>query len=335
MKCYSCILTLCTGTSGPITVTREGAYLADLETFSIDRSSLTEAPWHLIVPDRTELWARIRYKAVTLESLAPHFGNGVQTGADPIFIMSDAKRRELGIEAEACRPILKGKSVRDFSAVPQHVVLFPYEIVAGAFSPIPEAQLQQRFPVAYDYLDSRRARLEERVWFKKGPIECSGAWYGMMYLDDASSFAGSHLVTPALSDRSNFAISHDTLFVTGTAGVSSVVLETDDEGFLFFILGVLNSTLLSEFIVDHSTPYQGGYVKFSAPYIRRTPIRLPNAKVRSSRVLASDIADLAKSLASPTPGTSAATLQTLKRRLDEHVLRLYEVDTSERVVFER
>ncbi|MGA2875858.1 MAG: hypothetical protein ABSE82_10030, partial [Nitrososphaerales archaeon] len=133
---------------------------------------------------------------------------------------------------------------------------------------IDESTLEVSFPRAYSYLLDNRSTLEKRKWFGKGPEELSGSWYGMMYLDSLAAFTGNRLVTPALASESSFALDSGNLFVTGTAGVSSIALKNSNSEYLYFVLGVLNSYLISEFIVDHSTPYQGGYFKFSAPYIR-------------------------------------------------------------------
>lgn len=331
---YPCILILSAGSTAPIEVTQAEKRFNNTRTFSVPRAQLTNETWHLLVPDRDELWAKIRTGSVTLESLSSHFGNGVQTGADRLLIFSDDFRERRGIERDACRPILKGKDIRDFSATPRDLVLFPYRTIGGSFAPLAESELREMWPGAHAYLLEHRAKLESRKWFGSGPTDLSGQWYGMMFLDNAAAFAVPHLVTPALSNRSNFAVDAENLFVTGTAGVSSVVLERDDEEFRYFLLGLLNSTLLSKFVVDHSTPYQGGYWKFSAAYIKPAPIRLPNPKLRSSQRLATEIAKLAKAIARPPEGVTAGTGKALRRRLDDYVMRFYELNDDDIAVLE-
>jgi hypothetical protein len=63
-----------------------------------------------------------------------------------------------------------------------------------------------------------------------------------------------------------------TLFVTGTAGVTALIPKDISENILY-LLGVLNSRLLSFYVVHHSPVFQGGYYKFSAPYLKLLPIR--------------------------------------------------------------
>jgi len=111
----------------------------------------------------------------------------------------------------------------------------------------------------------------------------------MMYLDSSSAFRAPHLLTPSLSDQSNFALGSGTLFVTGTAGVTSLIPKDISENILY-LLGALNSRLLSFYAVHHSPVFQGGYYKFSAPYLKSLPIRRidftkPQDKARHDRMV--------------------------------------------------
>lgn len=332
---YSCILTLSSLDSGPISVIRAEKNFRTSSRFVMDRSDLGELTWHLIDPDRRDLWSKLSSAGTELNLLASHFGNGVQSGSDKILILNKEEWKALGIEAEICRPILKGRNVRRFLAAAEEFLLFPYETVDGEFRLIKRDQLRRRYPNAFEYLMEHRKVLTQRRWFNKSAAELSGDWYGMMYLDSQEAFAGRHIVTPALSNESNFAIDSNHLFVTGTAGVSSVILNNSAKEFKYFVLGVLNSTLLSEYIIDHSTPYQGNYFKFSAPYIRGAPIRLPDVKLRSIVRLAADIASVAEALSSKARSNTGADNVKLNLRLDDLVCSLYEVTDTERACLAR
>jgi hypothetical protein len=95
----------------------------------------------------------------------------------------------------------------------------------------------------------------------------------MMYLDAFQNFATPHILTPSLSDRSNFTLGKGWLFATGTAGVTSIVPHANVDESLLYLLGVLNSTLLSFYATGHSPVFSGRYYKFSAPYLKMLPIR--------------------------------------------------------------
>lgn len=332
---YSCILTLSRGNTGPVSVIRAKKGFHSAVSFAMERSELGPSTWHLIQPDRKDLWNKLRQDSTTLEILSSHFGNGVQSGADKSLILSVSDWNEIGIEPEICQPILRGRNVRRFDAQVDRYLLFPYDEHDGEYRIMDESTLGVKYPHAYSYLLDNRSTLEKRKWFGKGPEELSGSWYGMMYLDSLAAFSGDHLVTPALASVSSFALDSGNLFVTGTAGVSSIALKNSSAEFLYFVLGVLNSNLISEFLIDHSTPYQGGYFKFSAPYIRMAPIRTPNPKIRSSVQLRDDIASLARSLSTDTKDQTNAHRTQLISRLNDLVCLLYEVTDDERAILER
>jgi len=63
------------------------------------------------------------------------------------------------------------------------------------------------------------------------------------------------------------------LFATGTAGVTSVIPRDDINENILYLLGVLNSALISFYAISHSPVFSGGYYKFSSPYLKKIPIR--------------------------------------------------------------
>ena len=79
----------------------------------------------------------------------------------------------------------------------------------------------------------------------------------MMYLDCYRSFSSPHILTPSLSNRANFALGQGTLFVTGTAGVTSIIPREDIQEDILYLLGLLNSRLLSFYAVGHSPVFRG------------------------------------------------------------------------------
>ena len=61
--------------------------------------------------------------------------------------------------------------------------------------------------------------------------------------------------------------------MTGTAGVTSIIPKEGIKESILYLLGVLNSNLLSFYTISHSPVFSGGYFKFSSPYLKNIPIR--------------------------------------------------------------
>lgn len=329
---YSAILQLKKGSGGEVGFEKVDTGTGVVESYAVRRSHLGARPWHFHPSKLLDFWDDLSSRGVPLGDLVEHFGNGVQTGADPLLILSSSSAKRLGIEPDLLRPILKGKSVRRWSAIPTNLVFFPYAEESGEFVVLDEEGLS-RYPGGYAYCKLHETRLRKRLWFGQSAEDLSGQWWGHMYLDHRKWFERAHFVSPSLSDVSNFAPSTDALFVTGTAGVGSVVPKDPNPQMSDFLMTVLNSSLLSSFIVNHSTPYQGNYWKFSRKYIDRAPIVLPNLKTRKGQNMFEQLAKLGQisgKLAAKAPNpTDSRKLAMIQVRIDTLVRELYGVTAAE------
>jgi hypothetical protein len=242
--------------------------------FRVAAQTLGEKVWVFHDEEARKVFANVTAGGVPLRSLVDRFGTGVQSGADRLLLVDPAVAVLKKLEPDALRPVLRGRDVRRYRAQePSKLLIFPYEETTSGFRILSEPKLEERFPNVYAWLVENRTKLAKRVWFDKGAEELSGKWYGMMYLDAARTFSAPHLLTPSLSNVANFALGEGALFATGTAGVTSVIFADDVPESLNYFLALLNSRLLSYYAVEHSPIYQGGYRKFSAPYLQDLPIR--------------------------------------------------------------
>jgi hypothetical protein len=322
---YSQVLVVGKSSSASKTIveyTRATPYMAATQSWSIDRARLGSSEWDLSSPEAAALWERITAGSTPLRGVASGFGNGVQTGKDPILILDREKASALKIEPRYLRPIVRGQDIRGgMVAASDKLVVFPYEERNGEFHVLTPSELA-RAPWLEAYLKQHEPVLRKRLWFGKSAIELTGQWWGLMYLDSAASFGSKHLITPSLSRRANFALGDGRLFPTGTAGATSV--ELPDGVDARPLLALLNSTLLSTYAMAHSPYYQGGFHKFSKRYIDGIPIRL--AGDAASEKLWSRLAELWDSRAKVPVGFAR---ELVDARIDDVVYELYGVDRDE------
>jgi hypothetical protein len=271
---YACILLMDMAQASTKTNYRRAAKGLDiLHDYSVETSALGSSPWHFAPDSHRALFQRLRDTNPPLSEFVSRFATGVQTGADKILVLDEEQAHQLGLEAPLLRRILRGRDVRRFAVGREkRVMLFPYRVREGAFEILDEADLAEYVSVMA-YLERHKARLARRVWFGKTATQTSGHWYGLMYLEPLSSISQPHFLTPSLSNVSNFALGTGDLFATGTAGVTGLVISDRHREDALYLLGLLNSTLLSFYITHHSPVFAGGYHKFSAPYLRTVPIR--------------------------------------------------------------
>ena len=158
--------------------------------------------------------------------------------------------------------MIRGRDVRQYQLSDNpRFVIFPYSRKQGVFELYDERTLNSQFPRTHAYLVTHKAALAKRVWFGKDAKELAGDWFGLMYTDSSAAFKSPHLLTPSLSNKSNFALGNRCCSRGGTAGVTSIIPNRESENILY-LLGLLNSSLLSFYITQHSPVFQGAYRKF-------------------------------------------------------------------------
>ncbi len=311
-----------TNTTRPVPYTRALTRFAAEQSWDLERKQLTRDRWDTNSPPSRALWSAIESVGTRLEDIVAGFGNGVQTGSDPLLLLTRADATANGIEGSALKPLLRGQDIRGGSlAKSKKMVVFPYKVTDGKFVLITEVELAAK-PGLHAYLSAHKADLQKRRWFGKSATELSGQWWGFMYLDSHATYANPHILSPALSNKSHFALGDGRLTPTGTAGVTVLSLAAGYEPKP--LLAILNSRLISTYIVAHSTPYQGSYFKFSAPYLRSVPVVEATTPERETTYTRLD-----KLWASRTTTTTIEARTRIDQRIDEVVNALYGVTADQ------
>lgn len=339
---YSCILILKKDSQSDAAYTRALKGLVTLRQFHFPRSLLGRDKWYFADEETLRLFERMESLGEPLGALVKRFGTGVQSGADTVLMLTGDRAAELEIEPELLRPVLRGRDVRAYGgAMGEKFLLFPYEQDGEEWRILPEPRLRQEFPTGYSYLVEHKTRLARRVWFGRSAEELSGKWYGMMYLETLATFLHPHLLTPSLSNKTDFALGTGALFVTGTAGVTAAALGTELKESPHFLLGILNSRLMSHYATGHSPIFSGGFFKFSAPYLKALPIIRVDSE---NETLHDEVASLVTELVQAKLSVADESLTEHEERIiqrqiagletaiDDAVYRLYRVDDRERAL---
>jgi hypothetical protein len=139
----------------------------------ISSSKITAATWNFNVGESAALFERLRKMPVKLGILASRIFQGLVTGADRVFILSDrgkgryfsaATQKIHTIEPNLMHPLCKGSvNIRRY-----HVneltesILFPYKSVQGKAELLSAKELADRYPCTWEYLKINRIALESR-----------------------------------------------------------------------------------------------------------------------------------------------------------------------------
>lgn len=202
---------------------------------------------------------------------------GVQTLADRVFILrlrepaagaDDTDLVECAGEGRAprlerwiLRPIVKASVLRDGRDPVGRVVVFPYDRKGRL---LPEAEVADRAPQAYDWLSSHRANLLGRDKGRTDPQR----WYGFGRQVSILSGFGDKLLTSGMNRSPNFQRCADprATFYSGYCVKPRRSLDWDA------LEAALNSAAMDAFIRATSRPYQGGWFSYAKSFIRNFPV---------------------------------------------------------------
>ena len=250
---------------------------------------VTGKEWNFVVGPGAALFERLSEMPVRLGDVAARIFQGLVTGADPVFIMenvseteykSAATQKTYHIEAELMHPLCKGSvNLRRYhvSEITKSI-LFPYELVSGRAKLLSTRELAEQFPNAWAYLKENRQRLEAR---ERGKWK-HGKWYAFGRSQNLSEMEQEKILTPSIASRTSFTLDMTDYYYfvgSGGGGGGGYGITIKDEYLsltYYYLLGLLNSTLLDWLLKQTSSPFRGGYYAYNRQYIEQLPIRTIN-----------------------------------------------------------
>ncbi len=256
----------------------------------IPASNITTAEWNFTVGKGAALFERLSQMPVKLGDVA-HLFVGLQTDADDVFILEEVRRDKKRIlcdskstghqhwfEDEHLKPFLKGSlNIRRYCLTDvTKRLIFPYETIDNKSVLISAKEYKQRFPLTWTYLEENRERLAAR---NKGQM--GQEWHGYVYKKNHTRFSVSKILVPSIATGSCFAADLEGKYYFvgsggGGGGGYGITFPAETTLSYSYLLGVLNSKLLSACLKSVSTPFRGGYLALNRQYIEQLPIRAIN-----------------------------------------------------------
>jgi hypothetical protein len=303
---YTCILHLKSSSQNSYQYTSFGsnpsketfiAYINDaridhqtIEEFTDNTSKLTEGYWYFIPPDKRPVFSKMERMGVTLEGLTDDIFVGLQTSADPIYILEKTKQgyyyskyleAHVALEDEFMRPLLRGGEIQRYKVDFQNqCIIFPYHINGNRASLIPANELQQNYPFVWDYLCRCEEKLRGR---EQGKMDHEG-WYGFGRTQNIAAFGQSKIMTQVLARGAAMVPDREGMYRFvggGNAGGYGIVLRQDAGISYECLVALLNSKLLETYLQYHSSLFRGGYYSYSKRYLKELPIVIPNEELQA------------------------------------------------------
>jgi type I restriction-modification system DNA methylase subunit len=254
----------------------------------IPTSRITGAGWTFSVGKNAELFEKLSKMPVKLADIACRIFQGLVTGADPVFILSnhsngkylsEATQQIHRMESDLMHPLCKGSlNIRRYRVSQlTKSILFPYKYIKGKAELLSPKELAEKYPHAHEYLQLNRAALESR---ERGKWK-HNRWYAFGRSQNLSEMEQRKILTPSIAKSASFTIDSTNFYYFvgsggGGGGGYGVTLKPNEQMAYEYILGLLNSNLLDSYLKSFSSPFSGGYYAYNRQYIEQLPIRVIN-----------------------------------------------------------
>jgi hypothetical protein len=250
---------------------------------SIDSGSIGASVWNFGPGYDPALLEKLLRAPLRLRDVTDRIFQGLKTGADRVYIVREIERAEARaklhsaqdgmqcwVEAELLHPLVKGgDSKRYHLATATRAIIFPYASGSdGSTKLLEPAELQENYPLAWQYLLRNRGVLQDREHGKmRGPH-----WYAYSRNQALNVIHTAKIFTPDIAVKPSFSLdeSGHVFFTGGAAGGYGILVRAGFSREL--VLGFLNSSVAGWFIRQTSTEMRGGYRSFEARFIRGIPL---------------------------------------------------------------
>ena len=343
---YPCILTIGKGGAGDsfaaaqVDTLEFGSlreHVAGLR-YVVDKAGLDDGGWSLAREEVQELMHKLAKTGIALGDYVDkriHFG--IKSGLNKAFLIDGRTRDRLILDSEAnaslIKPMLGGRDIKRYeNPTPDKFII----VIPNGWTnrqrdaDDPWSYLCKEHRAIAEWLEPYRKAAEKR--WDKGDY-----WWELRPCDYYDAFEKPKLVLPDISARGNFTLDREggkyclnTAYVIGSADK--------------YLLGILNSKLVTFFYSNISSTYRGGYLRFIYQYLERIPIRAidfddpADVAMHDEMVrLVERMLELHKGYADYTDAQRAvadAQIERVDQAIDELVYRLYGLSEEEVEVVE-
>lgn len=180
-------------------------------------------------------------------------------------------------------------------------MIYPYATTKTGIDIISLSTIQNKFPLAYSYLQKHKAILNNPKRDIKPYPKTKIEWhrYGRHQSLDSCGLP-SKIIVGVLSVGDKYAIDvYGTLISSGgTAGYCVVAIPTTSDYSIFYIQAILNSKYLEWFCALYGEVFRGGYIARGTKVLKNLPIRKINFSDSNQKELHDKIVETQKELIS-------------------------------------
>ena len=255
---------------------------------------------------------------LTLKAYTEKIMQGVTCGgkgSDNIYYITPQNVENSKIEEKVIKKVIRGKDIRRFLAENNsEELIYPYDTSSRAID-------LRLFPGTSRYLNQFKDKLSNRVLDGKNIKDWNKQWFELWRPRERQVFERQKIVCPRIAEKNRFALDDSGAFLSDSA-VAIVPKNID----IFLLLGLLNSRLAEEFIMNTSPYVQGRYYNYSKTYIEKIPVKLP--KTDREIKIAKEIIARVKEIIKNKRKNKEAETASIEAEIDRLVFDLYGVSND-------
>ena len=266
---------------------------------------------------------------------------GTGTDADPVFFVTKIEETEkyykvfsrhtqknFNVEKVFVKPSVKGKDIASYEIKENNeLLIFPYK----GKKLVSRQEIEEKSPNLWKYLEECKEALEKREKgrFKGNSFYC----FGRPQNHEMLSF--KKILVPAVVNRAEAAWDSVGLYVIDSVYFLKRTKQSSiaDE----YILALLNSNLLTYFLMKTSSNLRGGYFSMKSGYVDRFPLKAEFSTKEEKEIYEQTIQLVSRinSISSNRKSDNVAReILVLKERIDEMIYRLYGLTDEEKRIIE-
>ncbi|MCX6379000.1 MAG: Eco57I restriction-modification methylase domain-containing protein, partial [Armatimonadetes bacterium] len=230
----------------------------------LSESALKGSNWMLASSTITDLLHKMNSGGLALRQY--HRGqiySGIKTGFNPAFVISGAKRTQLIAQdptaVEIIKPLAVGKDVKRWCLENRDTWLIVTKIGVEI----------ERYPAVFAHLQQWQSELEKRA-------DQGNHWWELRACAYYDAFDKPKIIYPQIMNEPQFAYDETATYTNQKC----FTINSADK----FLLGVLNSSTIWQFIKEGSPPLRGGYSEPRKDFI--ASLIIPNASDADKFVIA-------------------------------------------------
>jgi type I restriction-modification system DNA methylase subunit len=288
---YTCIFTLTNDTTGkdefdvytPIDDNQPTLNKSQMDKYQLSNDELDSNPWRVIPPGVVKLTESIPDEFEKLGKISSTISEGVHTGCNDAFFITEEEARKEHLETDLIKPILKGKDIKRYSKPQTNLYcIYPYDKTGEVYS---EDVLKSEYPNIWDRLKSYQERLKGRTYL----INSEKNWYEIWCERHPDIYRNPKILTPDIAERNQFTIDYGSTNHYFNTKVKSIRIKNGTESDSLSLLGILNSSLIECIYRGISPPKRGGYRSYKPGFLSelKIPTQMPEELVDSVEELIS------------------------------------------------